>query len=86
MAPTLSEDQRLAIEERGGTPVYVVDANTNASYVLMPADQFEALQILFSQEDLSPREAYPLLDRVMAEDDDHDPTLAGYQDLVERPS
>jgi hypothetical protein len=44
MTPRLSEDQRQAIEERGGAPVYVVDAASNASYVLMRAEQFEKLR------------------------------------------
>jgi hypothetical protein len=30
--------------------------------------------------DLEPQEVYPLVDRIMADDDAHDPTLATYQD------
>ena len=30
--------------------------------------------------DLEPREAYPLVDRIMADDDAHGPTPATYQD------
>ena len=67
-------------------PVYVVDADTNAPYVLMRADQFETLKTLFSEEEFDPREAYPFVDRVMAEDDAHDPTLESYQNLPKRPS
>lgn len=52
----------------------------------MSAGHFEALQTLFLEEDSSPSEAYPFVDRVMAEDDEHDPTLASYQNLVERSS
>lgn len=44
MTPRLSEDQRQAIEERGGAPVYVVDATSNASYVLLRAEQFEKMR------------------------------------------
>lgn len=86
MTPKLSDDQRHALEERGGAPVYVVDAATNASYVLLRAEQFETLQSLFAGEEFNPREAYPFVDRVMAEDDAHDPTLASYQGLPKRPS
>ena len=86
MTPRLSEDQRHAIEEHGGTPVHVVDADTNANYVLMRAEQFEALRFLFSDEEFNPRDAYPFVDRVMAEDDASDPTLASYQDLQKQPS
>ena len=69
-----------------GDAVYVIDPNTNASYVLMSADHFEALQTLFSEENTCPSEATRLSDRGMAEDDEHDPTLASYQNLVERSS
>lgn len=44
MTPRLSEDQRQAIEKRGGAPVYVVDATSNASYVLLRAEQFEKMR------------------------------------------
>ena len=30
--------------------------------------------------DLEPQDAYPIVDRIMAADDAHDPTLASYQD------
>lgn len=44
MTPGLSEDQRQAIEERGGAPLHVVDASTNQNYVLLRAEQFETLK------------------------------------------
>ena len=85
MTPRLSEDQRQAIEERGGAPVYVVDAETNKSYVLLPADQYENIRS-YLEELFDPRDAYPFVDRVMAEDDANDPTLEGYQNLTNMPS
>ena len=85
MTPRLSEDQRQAIEERGGAPVYVVDAETNKSYVLMPAVEYEKVKS-YLQDLFDPSEAYPFVDQVMAEDDTNDPTLASYQNLPNRPS
>jgi hypothetical protein len=85
MTPKLSNDQRQAIEERGGAPVYVVDAETNRNYVLMPADEYEKVRS-YLQDLFDPREAYPFVDRVMAEDDVADPSLASYQDLTKQPS
>ena len=75
MIPNLTDDQRQAIQAHGGGPVHLVDADTNTTYVLMRADQFEKLCSLL-HEDFNPREAYPFVDRVMQEDDASDPTLA----------
>jgi hypothetical protein len=86
MIANLSEDQRRAIEEHGGMPVYVVDADTNTNYVLMRAEHFETLRSLFSEEEFDPRQAYPFVDRIMAEDDANDPALESYQNLQKQPS
>ena len=58
MTPELTSEQRQAIEDRGGAPIYVVDEATNQSYVLMRAEQFETLSALFGGEEFHPREAY----------------------------
>ena len=85
MMPNLTEEQRQAIRESGGQPVCVVDPKTNESYVLLPAEEYARiqsyLQVLFES-----REAYPLVDQVMAEDDANDPTLESYQSLSQRQS
>lgn len=83
MTPKLTDDQRHAIEEKGGEPVYLVDVATNASYVLMRAEQFERVKSLLG-DDFDPRESYPFVDRVMAEDDANDPSLESYQHLPEQ--
>jgi hypothetical protein len=80
MTPQLTDDQRQALEERGGSPVYIVDSSTNASYVLLPAELYERFKAVF-EGDFDPREVYPFIDRVMAEDDAKDPALASYQAL-----
>ena len=64
----------------GAGPVTVIDPATNTQYVLVRADVFEELQEWM--RDLEPQDAYPVVDRVMAGDDAHDPTLASYQDDV----
>jgi hypothetical protein len=66
MTPKLTDDQRQAIEEHGGEPVYLVDTTTNATYVLMRAEQFEKVRMLLHAE-FDPREVYPFVDRVMRE-------------------
>ena len=62
-----------AIEEHGGTPVYLVDAATNARYVLLRAEQFEQVREGLATEEFNPRETYPFVDRTMVEDDANDP-------------
>jgi hypothetical protein len=52
MKTSLPDDLRRAIEERDGAPVYIVDALTNASYVLMRAEQFETMKALTNGEDV----------------------------------
>ncbi len=80
MIPQLTDDQRQALEERGGGPTDIVDAATNARYVLVRAELYEQFKAVF-EEEFDPREVYPFVDRVMAEDDTSDPALAGYQGL-----
>lgn len=66
MTPKLTDDQRQAISEHGGTPVYVVDASTNASYVLLRAEQYEKMKAVTGDNE---REAlYPLLAEISPED------------------
>jgi hypothetical protein len=81
MTPILTDQQRQALHEADEAgPVIVTDPVTKTEYVLVRADVFYELQEW--TRDLSPRDAYPLVDRIMAEDDAHDPTLASYQDDV----
>jgi len=79
MTPNLTDQQRQALHEANDAgPVTVVDPTTDTHYVLVRADVFQELQDWI--RDLEPQDAYPLVDRILADDDAHDPTLAGYQD------
>lgn len=62
----------------GGTPVEVIDPATQQVYYLISAEQFQKMRSAISG-DFDPREAYPLIEKVMAEDDANDPLLASYQ-------
>jgi hypothetical protein len=78
MNATLSDQQRQAIHEANDAgPVTVIDPATNAEYILVRADIFAQMREWMN--DLEPQEAYPLVDRIMAEDDAQDSTLASYQ-------
>jgi len=85
MTPQLTDDQRQALEEQGGSPVYIADAKTNMNYVLVRADVYERFKAVF-EEEFNPRETYHFVDRVMADDDANDPTLADYQSVPARRS
>jgi len=61
-----------------GTPVEVVDPTTNEVYYLITAAQFQSLSARARGDD-DPRQVYPMIDNVMAEDDAHDPLLDSYQ-------
>ena len=50
MTPKLTDDQRQAINEQGGAPVFVVDATTNTTYVLMPAEQYDRIKAISDNE------------------------------------
>jgi hypothetical protein len=66
MTPKLAEDQRQAIQESGGLPVYVVDADTKASYVLMRAEQYQMMKAI-TDENVA-KSMYPLLADLSPED------------------
>jgi hypothetical protein len=69
-----------AVEASAGQPVRLTNPNTNTEYVLIRAEVFDRVKELFYDDsEFDPREAYPLVDRVMAEDDANDPTLESYQ-------
>jgi hypothetical protein len=78
MIPKLADDLRQAIEEHGGKPLYLVDAANNR-YVLLRAEDYERIQALLGEDDLDPRDLYPLIDEVMKEDWD-DPAMDVYND------
>ena len=88
MMARLSGDLRQAIAEEGDGPIHLVDATTDVHSVLLRADQYEKVRVLFEREEheVDPRDAYPFADEVMREDDANDPTLESYQSYTKRES
>ncbi len=70
---------RRAIEESGNEPTRLVDPETNAAYVLIPAEQFERLQSLLSDR-ADIREMYPAVERVFGAEGWDDPGMDIYDD------
>jgi hypothetical protein len=83
MTPQLSEELRHALATQPGLPLQLEDPETHARYVLVQLEVFERLQHGgdYETHEPSPREFYPLVDRIMQEDDAHDPTLESYQQV-----
>ena len=77
--PTLSPEQKQAIDQAGDAPIRITDPDSDASFVLIRAEVYERM-LVAAEGDLDPREFYPAIDRIMAEDDAQDPYLSIYQD------
>jgi GTPase SAR1 family protein len=55
MHPTLSDEQRQAIEQSGGQPVQLIDTPTQQVFYLISAEQFQHAQgCLGRVEDIDP--------------------------------
>ncbi len=78
MNPELTPEQREAIKEHPGAPVYVVDSETQAKYVLLPADAYERIRALFDDEPFDVREAYPAIDEITGKAGWDDPAMDVY--------
>lgn len=59
-----------------GTPVELFDSATNQVFYLLSAEQYRSIS---GVDSVDPREAYPTIERLMADDDAHDPLLDSYQ-------
>jgi hypothetical protein len=71
LAPNLKQALQL------GAPVELFDPSSNEVYYLLSAEQYRT--IVGPHSDLDPREAYPSVERMMADDDLNDPLLDSYQ-------
>jgi hypothetical protein len=70
----LTEEQR---QELSNPEPVVIDPVTRETYVLIRREVYERFRAALDEFD--PREAYPFVDRTMAEDDAKDATLESYQ-------
>ncbi|MBI3618587.1 hypothetical protein HY213_00960 [Candidatus Peregrinibacteria bacterium] len=83
MTAKLSQELHQALAKQPGKPLQVEDPVTHEVYVVVQLNVFEDLQHAVDAypSEPNPREFYPLIDRVMKEDDAHDPALQSYQYL-----
>ncbi len=81
MAIEVTREQLHAADQ---APVRVTDPETQREYVLVPAGLYDRLHEIVDDE-FDPQEAYPLIDKIMAEDDANDPLLESYQKYRKQP-
>jgi hypothetical protein len=76
--PTITPEQKQAVDQAGDAPVPITDPESDTSFVLLKADVYERM-LAAAVEEADPREGYPVVDRIMAIDDADDPYLHLYQ-------
>jgi hypothetical protein len=75
----LTEQQSQELQKANGDDILVCDPQTHLEYVLVRRDLYAQLTEL-PDEDV--RASGELVDRIMAEDDAHDPYLQSYQSIA----
>jgi len=73
----LTQEQHLALAQKGAEPIRLIDPVTQEYYVLVPAGLYERMNAFVSADTVFT--TAEMLDRVMAEDDANDPYLADLQ-------
>jgi len=80
MTPKLSTEQRQAIAEQHGQPVYVVDDSTQEQWVLVPAETYDKIRGLIGHDVSEIRESYAAQEQLAAKEGWDDPALDEYND------
>jgi len=81
---TLTTDQTQEIRTANGTPTRCIDPETRDEYVVLPAEMFERLQSLLSDEPLTDRERQFHLREFGRRAGWDDPEMDVYNDLDPR--
>jgi len=80
----LTPELRQAVDAAGEQPVPIIDPETNQRYVLLRAEVYERLQVLFDQGSPSEREQRFLLQEAGKRAGWGDPAMDIYNDLDPR--
>lgn len=80
MTPKLSTEQRQAIEQHQGSPVYVVDPENQKTYVLIPEDAYQRVKGLLEDEPFDISETYTAQEQVAREAGWDDSEMDVYDD------
>lgn len=84
MMPKLTDEQRQAVQQQE-TPPRLLDEQSNTVYVLLREDMYEQVKAFFEDDEIDPRELYPLMWEVMREDWE-DPAMDVYDNHPEPKS
>jgi hypothetical protein len=60
MTPTLTAEQAMSLQESGGSPVPVIDAQSKKLYYLISEEQLRGLHALVADGDFDPEELFGL--------------------------
>ena len=80
----LTPELRQAVDAAGEQPVPIIDPETNQRYVLLRAEVYERLHVLFDQGPLSQQEQRYLLQEAGKRAGWDDPAMDIYNDLDPR--
>jgi hypothetical protein len=81
MTPKLTSEQRQAIDaQQPGQPVYVVDADTQEKWVLVPDGTYQKIRALIGDDTFDIRETYPLQEKAAGAAGWDDPAMDDYND------
>jgi hypothetical protein len=80
MSVSLSLEQRQALADHPGEPVELFDEVSHARYVLVPAEHFERIKALLTNEEFDVRESYVAQSDALAAAGWDDPELDAYND------
>ena len=84
MTPKLSDEQRIALEQHAGQPLYVVDPVKRVEYVLIPADVYQRVHALLEAEEFDIRETYVAQEQSLGAAGWNDPAMDAYNELDPR--
>jgi len=74
----LTQQQHDAVQESSGEPIRAIDPATNAEYVLVRADIYERLRVIFADDQTCGRDAYAVAVDAFARDGWDDPRMDVY--------
>jgi len=77
----LTQQQHDAVEESPGQPIRAIDPATNAQYVLVRADVFDRLRMIFSDDQTWGQDTYAAAMEAFARDGWDDPRMDVYDSL-----
>jgi PHD/YefM family antitoxin component YafN of YafNO toxin-antitoxin module len=80
----LTDQQREELKLREGSPVAVLDEQSQKVYYLISAEEFDKVRALLVEEEFQPRQWYPLIAKTAAEAGWSDAAMDAYDHYDEQ--